>query len=383
MSYEPKEGVDYIIDLYTVAGAAPEANPDELRQALNQRMIEYHPDRLEGLAPEFRSKGERMARLLNRARVVLLDPDKRHGYDEVLTEWEGPLSKDGTPVIRMDRHLQAEMEDKTPDEIEGIFAEQAKQVENMTGYTPSRLGFLERMVTEAGEDAPDDLRAEYEDALLSYDRSLAIQEAERSRLLSLSDIEKSGYRAGLDYSESVAGEIEVARVVRKEELRMIALGGISTRLALLAGEEVQTTGIDVVTASSLELPAYFDQQAEKVKEIATKRQEIVEKRLANFRPAYPEEEMQVEAKPSLAIGIGEDVFKWFGVTFDAETSSASLDTIPPELADLLTTGDYKEVIENGYNVLTLAPLEQIDIKTQLINAIDKHADKYGIGNDEE
>jgi len=26
MSYEPKEGVDYIIDLYAVAGAAPEAN---------------------------------------------------------------------------------------------------------------------------------------------------------------------------------------------------------------------------------------------------------------------------------------------------------------------------------------------------------------------
>jgi curved DNA-binding protein CbpA len=131
MSYEPEEGVDYIIDLYAVAGAAPEADADALRRALNQRLVEYHPDRLEGLAPEFKSKGERMARLLNRARIVLLDPEKRQGYDEVMAEWEGPVSKDGTPIIRTDRYLQAEMENKTPEEIEGIFAEQAKEIEAM------------------------------------------------------------------------------------------------------------------------------------------------------------------------------------------------------------------------------------------------------------
>lgn len=383
MSYEPKEGVDYIIDLYAVAGATPEAEPDELKRALNQRLVEYHPDRLEGLAPEFRSKGERMARLLNRAKVVLLDPERRQGYDEVLAEWEGPVSKDGTPIIRMDRHLQAEMEDKTPDEIEGIFAEQAKQFETMSGYTPSRLGFLEKMVAQAGDDVPDDLRAEYEDALLSYDRTLAIQEAERSRLLSLPDIGQGGYRAGLDYSEDIAGKIEAARVVRKEEMRMQALGGVGTRLALLAGEEVETPSTNVVLASAMELPAYFDQQAGKIREIATTRQGVVEKRLANFRPVYPEAELQEgEAKPDFVIGIGEEGFKWFGVTFDHETSSANLRPIPEKITELLDKGDYKAVIEGGFNVLTFAPLEQIDMKTQLLEAIKKHAVKYDIGSEE-
>jgi len=383
MSYEPKEGVDYVVDLYAVAGAAPEAEPDELKRALNRRLVEYHPDRLEGLAPDFRSKGERMARLLNRAKVVLLDPEKRQGYDEVMAEWEGPVSKDGTPIIRMDRHLQAEMEDKTPEEIEGIFAEQAKQVEAMSGYTPSRLGFLEKMVAQAGDEVPDDLRAEYEDALLSYDRTLAIQEAERSRLLSLPDIGQGDYRAGLDYLEDIAGEIEAAREVRKEEMRMQALGGVGTRLALLAGEEVEAPSTDVVLASAMELPAYFDQQAEKIREIAATRQEVVEKRLANFRPVYPEAELQEgEAKPDLAIGIGEESFRWFGVTYDHETSSANLQPISNQLTELLDKGDYKAAIEGGYNVATFAPLEQIDMKTQLLNAIEKHADKYGIGVEE-
>jgi hypothetical protein len=383
MSYEPEEGVDYIIDLYAVAGAAPEADADALRRALNQRLVEYHPDRLEGLAPEFKSKGERMARLLNRARIVLLDPEKRQGYDEVMAEWEGPVSKDGTPIIRTDRYLQAEMENKTPEEIEGIFAEQAKEIEAMLGYTPSRLGFLEKMVTQAGDDVPNDLRAEYEDALLLYDRTLAIQEAERSRLLGLPDIGQGGYRAGLDYAKDIAGEIEAARVARKEEMRMRALGGVSARLALLAGEEVEATNTDVVLASSLELPAYYDQQAERMREIATKRQEVVEKRLANFRPFYPEAEIQEgEAKPRLAIGIGEEEFKWFGVVFDHETSSANVQPIPDEVTELLNAGKYQAAIESGYNVLTFAPLEQIDMKTQLLEAIEKHAVKYNIGSEE-
>lgn len=383
MSYEPREGVDYIVDLYAVVRAAPESDTDELKRALHQRMAEYHPDRLEGLAPEFRSRGERMARLLNRAKVVLLDTERRQGYDEVLAEWEGPVSTDGTPIISMDRHLQAQMEDREPEEIESIFAEQAERIAAMSGYTPGRLSFLEKMVAQAGEDIPDDLRAEYEDALLSYDRTLAIQEAERSGLLSLPDIRQGGYRAGLDYLGDIAGEIEAARVTRKEEMRMRALGGVSTRLALLAGEEVEALSTDVVAASAVELPAYFDQQAEKILEIATKRQEVVEKRLANFHPVYPEAELQEgEAKPDLAIGIGEEKFKWFGVTFDHEASSANLQPIPDEVVELLDKGDYRAAIEDGFNVLTFAPLEQIDIKTQFLEAIEKHAVKYDIGNQE-
>lgn len=382
MSYEPREGVDFIIDLYALAGAAPDAEPDELKRALNQRLVEYHPDRLEGLAPEFQSKGERMARLLNRAKFVLLDPEKRHSYDEIMAEWEGPVSKDGTPIVSMDRYLQSEMENKTPDEIEDIFAKQAGQIEAMSGYTPSRLDFLENMIAKAGDDVPDDLRAEYENALLSYDYTLAIQEAERSRLLSLPDIAQGGYCAGLDYSEYIAGEIETARVARKEELRMQALGGVGTRLALLAGEEFVASSADVVLVSAMELPAYFDQQAEKIREIVGKRQEVVKKRLANFRPVYPEAELQEgKARPKLAIGIGEEGFKWFSVAFDQVTSLASLQPIPEELTELLDTGDYKAVIERGYNLLTFAPLEQIDIQAQLTDAIEKHVNKFGMGKD--
>ncbi|MDB5186162.1 MAG: hypothetical protein JWL85_685, partial [Candidatus Saccharibacteria bacterium] len=97
MSYEPKEGVDYIVDMYAIAGVAQEATPEELKRSLNERTREYHPDRLQGVAPEFRSKGERMAILLNKARHILLDSERRAEYDEILGAWDGPLSTDGIP----------------------------------------------------------------------------------------------------------------------------------------------------------------------------------------------------------------------------------------------------------------------------------------------
>jgi curved DNA-binding protein CbpA len=382
MTYEPREGIDYLVDLYAVAGTAPEVGADELKNALKQRILEFHPDRLEGLAPEFKSKGERMARLLNRAKVVLLDADRRQGYDMLLAEWDGPISKDGTPVISINRVLQAEMAGKTDEEIEAIFTEQATQLESLSGYSPNRLSFLEKMIEQASDDISEDLRAEYEDALLSYDRILAIQEAERSRLLSLPDIEKIGYRAGLDYAEDITLEIEAAREAVIERGRVEALGGVARQLALLAGEGTDVFSTSVVVASTQGLPAYFDSQAQKVIEIVSKRQEIVEKRLSNFMPDYPFAELQQAAMNNLAIGMGDGDFKWFKVAFDYTSGSADVQSMPADIFMLLKSGDYKAVIKLGYNVLIYSPLDQIDIKTQLFTCIQKHADKYSTTDSE-
>ncbi len=382
MSQEPREGIDYLVDLYAVAGVDTTADEKVLKQAINRRMREYHPDRLEGTAQEFRSKGERMAALLSTAKVILLNPEKRAEYDQILAEWDGPVSRDGTPAISMQRDLQRRMEGMTEEEIEAAFAEQVRQAEFITGYSPTRLSFLERMMTDTGQNASDDLRIEYENALLSYDQLLALQESERSQLLGLPDPAKNRFRAGLDYADTIAGQIEAAREERLEQLHMEALGGVGIRLAILSGKETETTSTDVSLAGPIELPAYFEPQAKKVRELAAKRQEVVAKRLANYRPEYPFPELQEgEAKPALVIGIGEEDFKWYGVKFDQETNSAGIQPIPEDIILLLKAGDYAGVINAGYNVLTFEFLEQIDVNTQLINALEKHAEKYGIGDE--
>ncbi len=375
MSYDPKEGIDYIVDLYAVAGVAQEATPEELKQSLNERTREYHPDRLQGVAPEFRSKGERMAILLSKARHILLDGERRAEYNEILGTWEGPLSTDGTPVITMNRALQMDMADKTPEEIEGVFTAQATRIEGMTGYNPSRLSFLESLIEKSGGEVDAALRAEYEDALLQRDRTLAIQEAERSRLLGLPDIEKDRYVATLEYSEQIEERVDTARTERKEQLQMQALGGVSTRLALLAGDSVSTeAGAIIPAGTSLELPAYFEEQATKVKEIAKERESIAEKRLGNYLPEYPEAELQTEFREDLAIGVSGKM--WLGAKIDTAELHANIAGLPVDVKELLEQGDFKAVIEKGFNVLTIEPLEQIDMQDLVISVIEKYIDKY-------
>ena len=142
MEYEPREGEDYIVDLYSVVGVEHDATELEIKDNIRDQLKQYHPDRLEGLAPEFRETGKRMATLLNRANVILLDTDKRQEYDQLLSEWSGPVSENGNPIIDIHRVWQAELRGKSPEEVEAIMQTDVIKMEEMLGYSPQRLDLI-------------------------------------------------------------------------------------------------------------------------------------------------------------------------------------------------------------------------------------------------
>ena len=114
-----------------------------------------------------------------------------------------------------------------------------------------------------------------------------------------------------------------------------------------------TQGSIIPVDATVELPHYFEDQAQKIKEIAETREEISEKRLANFRPTYPEADLQTEFKEDLAIGVGGSL--WLGANIDSNELHANIAGLPADIKDLLQSGDFKAVIERGYNVLTFEP----------------------------
>jgi curved DNA-binding protein CbpA len=299
MEYDPKEGVDYLVDLYALAEIERTSEASDIRHALNERSMEYHPDRLEGLAPEFRQRGELVAKLLNRARIILLDPDRRLEYDEILTSWDGPISTNGVPVITITRLAEMRFSGKSAEEIEDEFASDVQKIEGMTGYNPRRLGLIERLIEGAGEDVPDDMREEYEDALLQRDRVLAVEEGLRSEVLGLPDLDSRQHAASLEYSAQTRERLEVAKTAKLEEQRRLALGGVSTRLALLSGEDADNAAVSLVSRTTIGLPDYFEQQSARVLEIGEEREGIADRRLGNFEPTYPEAELQTELKRTL------------------------------------------------------------------------------------
>ena len=82
-------------DLYDTLGVEREADPAAIRAAYRRRAKQAHPD-AGGTAPEF----ER----LNRAKLVLLDPERRRKYDET-----GKV--DDAPERRPDKPLQKKAND--------------------------------------------------------------------------------------------------------------------------------------------------------------------------------------------------------------------------------------------------------------------------------
>ncbi len=323
-----------------------------------------------------------MAQLLNRARVILLDEDKRGEYDSILTTWEGPVSKDGTPVIRLEDSLRAEMAMKSPEEIESVFAEQREQVAGMVKHNPKHQALLGRMLEAAKTDEveeADQLRDAYDDALFAEDQVLAIEEAERGRLLGL--VGNKRYETAFGYTDKVQAAIEDARATQAEEYQRRALGGVGVRLALMAGESIPTEAVSgAIEPVAGDLPHYFDSQAKQVIDIATKREELLAKRLEIFQPTYPIAEVQTEAMSRFAVGITNekdgDAFTWIGFDFDADTINLTNIEIPEEIKHLLTSGEYRQAYAGGFNIFTFAIKDQIEINTLLEEACNKHLRTY-------
>jgi len=387
MSYSPQEGLDYIINFYDVAGVGQDAEREVIDSAFKARLKEFHPDRLQGLAPEFIQKGEAMTRLLARAKGILLDDSKRGTYDQILTTWEGPISTDGTPVMFRDDYFRACMAAKTPEEIEGFFADQRRQATTMLGYDPKQQTLFGRLFEAAEDSDKEELRAAYDETLLDEDRVWATEERERGKLLGLPEHE--GYAAALGHADTVQLAIENARVAQTEIAQRRALGNASVKLALLAGESTPPSAeptVAVANTSSTSgemLPHYFDSQAERVLEIAHKRQALLTKRLELFQPTYPIAEIQTEARPHFVIGSTADAehygHLWLAFSINEAAKEITNVEVPEEVAQLLQEGKYEEVYASGFNILTFVHKEHIDIYTLLSEAYNKHMRQYHPG----
>lgn len=379
MNYEPQEGIDYIVDFYAVAGVQRDAERDDINKAINKQLGQYHPDRLEGTAPEFKARGERMARILNKARGILTDDDKRQIYDVIFDDWDGPVSTTGDPAIRIQDAMRAEMSMRSTDEVLAAFFKSDKDADTFASSSQSRADLFEKMIEQAGDEVSDELREQYEATLLEIEQNLELKESQRTDLMGVVSPVKYS-RVTLGYGEELTLAIEQAKTTQLEVLQARALGGTAQKLAILSGD-TNFKAANAVDVANVQLPTYFEPLAEQVTEIAEKRQSILEKRLANYVPSYPEAEAQQEAKDAVILGLGDkdadhDTFRWF--VFKPDFSRGSIDAVemPSDVAEMIANADYRAVFDAGFNVVLFAPLEHIDLSTLLDEVINKYINKY-------
>jgi curved DNA-binding protein CbpA len=99
---------------YETLGVPPDASPEDIKRAFRRKASQHHPDR-EGGDPE------KMA-AVNRAWLVLQDPDKRKRYDETGEDADEP------PVEAQARDLLASMFAAVIDKAEDSFAKLVGQL---------------------------------------------------------------------------------------------------------------------------------------------------------------------------------------------------------------------------------------------------------------
>jgi hypothetical protein len=393
MDNRPREGEHYIVDLYAIAEVAKDAEANEIKQSLNARLMEYAPDRLQGLAPKFQEEGARKTVLLNRARKILLNETTRLEYDDILSSWDGAISSDGNPTILMSDVLIARAAGMTTEQIEARHTEITTKVTQSVHHNPRRQELFKTMFENADEADRQELATVYDDALFAEDQVLAIEEAERSDLLGVT-LPGRNYEVAIGRADAVAERIEDAKtsgMSGMSGLQRRALGGVGIRLALLAGEASETdvaeADISVATAT-YQLPHYFEDQAEKLAAIAAAREALLQKRLDIFQPSYPIAELQTAGYPTFFAGIttadGGPVEQWIGFSFDV--GKLSLDSVPvaEDIDALLTDEQYAAVYASGFNIFTFPKKDQINLRDLLNEACNKHLVKYfpDVMNDE-
>lgn len=371
---EPVHGVHYLTDYYSVLGVERTATETAIRSARNSRIMQYHPDRLQGLAPELQARALSQTRIINEASAMLLRPEVKQKYDRMLGDWTGLISPDGTPVMSVDDFfLNLETGTETRTRIDGNI----KQAEIMTGYNPMLFDMVEKQFL-ATDNPPPELRAMYLDLLYKQQVDITLKEEFRRGAL--------GIKMSDSFAPPLALAAEAQDLIAQRREQVGTEIERQTHAALQAGEIKALTAPagmpDAVmddTSTTLavldrqqEVLETFDQISAEIVDFATQREAIIAKRLDLSRGEYLPGQEGLSDKLIVAYVInGKKTYFAFN----------RVDETRVDQDNSLTNEDYslaedpekaKQLYERGYSVMTVTHQEGLPLLEDMRSAIQEH-----------
>lgn len=346
----PQEGYDYLINLYSLIGITADAEPEAIDEQLAQR--EAAATSAQGTIGE----------LLGRARRVLTNPILRAAYNELLGEWTGPISSDGSPVITVAEHARHLYADIPPHLVEIDVKELEHRTAQSVGYNPGRIDFLKQLV---GPDTTDPfLLHEYDTALFDKDRVLGAVEQRRAELLGITSgkLWQTSVRPG--HRQRVAQSIAEAQAAADSRHRLLMAGNFISRIMSLYGN-MEPAIYDNP------LPAYFDSQARELARVAQYRESILGQRLAVYHPTYLNRGMHF-SPPQHLIAVNAENRKLMCFT---SGSNGRQPMVSQRIPAVITQDMHAPLAADGYEVIRIDPRPQISEDLLAAEALRKY-DKY-------
>ena len=370
MSLAPMVGVDYLIDYYEILGIDRTALPEDVTSAWRTKVKQYHPDRMQGLAPELISTAKQRLSLINEAHGILGNEESRGQYDETLTQWTKPISTDGRAIIDLTgaggfsfsgllEHIT-----ETDEEREN----QAEQIaKDLSGFSPATYEFFQiKADSEAG--IPPALLPAYLEQLRCRDLYLQMKESFIWDSLGLSNVESKGV---LGYVQAASLELErirgLANIALENEVLLLTTG----KKTLLPAPE--TSGALVVTElfkhHNERLEVHFARQEERLK-VVTEEREVVLKQIF-------ESGSQITYHPHVTnysdLLVVEMIFPSKTMRLCFKITEGNAEGLEIEGLDDLDDFDTACAwINNGYTIVSFKPQPDIDTKDELAEVITRH-----------
>ncbi|MDO8537030.1 MAG: DnaJ domain-containing protein [bacterium] len=378
MNDDPKHGIDYLIDYYALLGIEQSADGEAIKQAHRKLQMQYHPDRYEGLAKEFRAQAAEKSRIVEDGYKILSDPEKRATYDAQLNSWNGPVSTSGFPIVDLARPhfspldlLAGDANEKGPD----LFHQMANQ---LSGYDPNTFALVEKMYLDS-ENPSAELSAAYKEQLAKKDLHLILQEQHAWETAGfhnrpIEDATSTTYAEGVERKLEVASE-EI-RVDVSRTMLLVTCGEI--KLLGAAGEEI-TKALATDTSAALEeyqkmASERFQIAAEKIRAIAKERSAIAERKLLSIKIEYRPPQEAFFSKIIVCVGIREK-HVWFSFFLEGTTVAEDATVDRNALETLFDEKVAEQWIKEGRNIIFFELQEGLDLREQLTWVVTQHFEK--------
>ncbi len=370
----PVEGQDYLVYHYAMLGVDRAAIEATIKKAYRDKQKAWHPDRLQGLAPELVAQGRKKSELLNIAYSTLTDPEKKSEYDALLAAWNKPISSDGIPVIDLTASGFSfpSLVDNLSNQNNSSDEEQKKIALAISGFSEATYEFFVEKAKTA-EGIPISMEAAYAEQLASRDMYLSLLESFVWESVGM----KNHTRAPrLEYREQVEGDIASVReqVVSfvEEQVLLLAMGKVS----LLSAPDKDDNSPDsesMLATYQAKLAGYIDTKASELGMIVSEREDVINIRFDLCSNITYHPSASSFTKKVIVEIITEGGSNPLAFEFD---DSATCRGIEDNLGDLHDPDVILKLIENdGYSVFSFNLVPDISVHSQLERALNLHGSR--------
>ncbi|MCC2631114.1 MAG: molecular chaperone DnaJ [Candidatus Paceibacter sp.] len=370
----PIKGQDYLVDYYAVIGVVRSASGEEIKKAIRTRMMEYHPDRFQHVAPQLMDQARKMTELLNEAKEILSDGEKKAAYDTLLANWNKAISTNGMPVIDLTAsgfHFNS-LIDALEKDPETLAAEREKLALQFSGFNKATFDLVERFATGPGE-IPDDVQKAYAEQLAQKDLYLSLLEGFYFDSLGLKNHAAVALLTHTDQVKESINEVrEQARTEIAHDILLLSTGG----KALLPGSVRIENAEQAIVHYVEKVDEHVNRYAAELEQLATEREKVLQRRfeLGARMTYFPGTEKYTPEVIIKLVVSEKNPAAWMSFTIDPEKNSA-VSSSHNDLESLEDPAVAKTWIERGFTIITFQLQQDIDIKSQIEQIILNHIER--------